>query len=167
MPSGNVLVVDDELKIRRLLGRIISLEGFTVSEAADLHSAKKLVTEEDLDVVVCDARLPDGSGVDFTKDFKALSSVVEIIILTANGNIQDAVQAMKNGAFDYIVKGDDNDKMLPLIGHAVEKARLQKRAKQLEKQVQQSFSFKNIIGKSIQIKETIALAEKYARTDNR
>jgi two-component system, NtrC family, response regulator len=165
MSSGTILVVDDETKLRRLIGRVISLEGYQVFEASDLKSAKQWIDREDFDVVVCDVRLPDGSGVDFTKDCKNHAPAIEIIILTANGNIQEAIQAMKNGAFDYIVKGNDNEKLLPLVGEAIEKSRLQKRANRLENTVNHSFGFKNIIGKSTLIRETIAMAEKCARID--
>ncbi|MBS1918486.1 MAG: sigma-54-dependent Fis family transcriptional regulator [Bacteroidetes bacterium] len=165
MPSGNILIVDDETKLRELIKRIVSLEGYTVFEAADIRSAWKVLNKEDIEVVVCDVKLPDGSGIDFTKEIKTKTSTVEIILLTAHGNIPDGILAMKNGAFDYITKGDDNHKLLPLIDHALEKARLQKRVKQLEKQVTLAFSFNNIIGESQVIKDTIMLAEKVAATN--
>jgi two-component system NtrC family response regulator len=165
MATGHILIIEDELKFRKLLGRLISLEGYTVYEAPDLRSALVLICEEDLDLVLADVGLPDGSGLEFIKECKQYSPHTEVILLTGNGNIHDGIQAMKNGAFDYIVKADDNDKILPLINGAVDKALLQKKAAQLEKQVNHSFSFKNIIGKSILIRETIALAEKCARTD--
>jgi len=90
---------------------------------------------------------------------------LEVILLTAYGNITDGVQAMKNGAFDYIVKGDDNDKIIPLLHRAIEKVQLQKRVKELEKRVDDKFSFHAIIGKSKSIQQAIALAEKVAPND--
>src|ERR1700729_4197318 len=115
MTTGNILVVDDEIKLRSLLKRIISLEGYKVHEAADLKTAVRVVGREDIDVVVCDVKLPDGNGLDFTRNMKARAAHVEIILLTAHANIPDVVKAMRFGAFDYISKGDDNDKLLPLI----------------------------------------------------
>jgi two-component system, NtrC family, response regulator len=164
MPYGNILVVEDEKKISALLKRIICLEGYTAFEATDLRSALKLIQKENIEVIVCDVKLPDGNGIEFTRNVKAKSGIIEIIILTAHANIPDSVQAMRNGAFDYIKKGDDNDKLIPLIGHALEKARLQKRVLQLEHQVTHNFSFENIIGKSPLFLQNIALAKKVAPT---
>src|SRR5664279_2123013 len=132
---GNILIIDDEDKLRNLLSRIIRLEGFTVREASDMKAARKMLEKDLPDVVLCDVKLPDGNGVDFVLETKTKHPSVEIILLTAYGNISDGVQAMKNGAFDYITKGDDNEKIIPLLNRAVEKIRLQKRVSQLEQQV--------------------------------
>jgi two-component system NtrC family response regulator len=165
MVAGNILVVDDETGLRGLLKRIISLEGYNVFEASDVKTAVRLVGREDIDVVVCDVKLPDGNGLDFTRNMKARSAHVEIILLTAYANIPDVVQAMRFGAYDYISKGDDNDKLLPLIANAVEKAHLQKRVDRLGEHVAHIFSFDNIIGRSESILRTIAMAQKVTPSD--
>ncbi|WP_276480497.1 sigma-54-dependent transcriptional regulator [Paraflavitalea pollutisoli] len=162
---GTILLIDDEEKLRGLLKRIITLEGFTTLEAAALKPALKLLDKEPVDVILCDVKLPDGSGVDFVKEVKAKYPATEIILLTAYGNIPDGVQAMKNGAFDYITKGDDNDKIIPLLMRAMEKGQLQKRIEQLEQQVGKKYNFDNILGQSTAIKEAITLARKVAATD--
>ncbi len=123
---GNILIIDDEDKLRSLLGRIIKLEGFNVKEAADLKAARKILEKESPDVVLCDVKLPDGNGVDFITELKSRFPATEMILLTAYGNIADGVQAMKNGAFDYITKGDDNEKIIPLLNRAIEKIRITK-----------------------------------------
>ena len=107
MPA-NILIIDDEEQLRSLLKRIITLEGFNVTEAANLSAGRRMLENDHADVVLCDVKLPDGSGVDFVKDIKPKFPFIEIILLTAYANVQDGVQAMKNGAFDYILKGDDN-----------------------------------------------------------
>jgi len=89
----------------------------------------------------------------------------EIIVLTAYGNIADGVQAIKNGAFDYIVKGDDNNKIIPLLHRASEKLRLLKRIESLESKVGEQYSFESISCKSKTIKQAIDLAKKVANTD--
>jgi len=166
MPTaGKILVVDDEDRLRGLLKRIIALEGYIVHEASDCKNAWKVLNKEDIDVVVCDVRLPDGNGLELTRSIRSRSSDVEIILLTAHANIPDAVKAMRSGAFDFISKGDDNDKLLPLIAHAIEKARLQKRVRLLQEQVQHTFSFDNIIGDSAAIRETIEMVRKVAGLD--
>ncbi|HUP11486.1 MAG TPA: response regulator, partial [Niastella sp.] len=162
---GTILLVDDEEKLRGLLKRIISLEGFTIYEAADLKVAAKWLEKEPIQVVLCDVKLPDGSGVDFVKEVKIKHPAVEIILLTAYGNISDGIQAMKNGAFDYIIKGDDNDKIIPLLMRAIDKVQLQKRVEQLEQQVGKKYNFDNILGNSPLIKEAIALAKKVAPSE--
>jgi two-component system NtrC family response regulator len=165
MSTGIVLIVDDEEKLRTLLGRIIRLEGFVVFEAESLKTAGRLLEKEDIDVVLCDVKLPDGNGVDFVAELRTRYPSVESILLTAYGNIADGVKAMKNGAFDYITKGDDNDKIIPLLARAFEKVQLQKRVTQLERQVGQRYTFDNILGQTPQITEAIALAKKVAPTD--
>ncbi|MDF2187163.1 sigma-54 dependent transcriptional regulator [Paraflavitalea sp. CAU 1676] len=162
---GTILLIDDEEKLRGLLKRIITLEGFTTLEASNLRAGAKLLEKEPIDIVLCDVKLPDGSGVEFVKEVKAKHPVVEIILLTAYGNIPDGIQAMKNGAFDYITKGDDNDKIIPLLMRALEKVQLQKRIEQLEQQVGKKYSFDNVLGHSPAIKEAIALARKVAPAD--
>jgi len=160
-----VLIIDDEEKLRSLLSRIIRSEGFDVAEAPDCKMGLKKMEQHNIDVVLCDVKLPDGSGVELTQKIKTQFPLTEVILLTAYGNITDGVQAMKNGAFDYIVKGDDNDKIIPLLHRAIEKAQLQKRIKELEKKVGQKFSFDSVTGKSKGVLQAIEFAKKVAPTD--
>lgn len=163
--SGHILIIDDEEKLRSLLARIISLEGFDVEEAATIKSGLKKLEHQEFQAVLCDVKLPDGNGIELTKKIKSAYPLTEIILLTAYGTIADGVQSIKHGAFDYIIKGDDNDKIIPLLNRAVEKAQLQQRVLQLEKKVGAHYSFENIIGSSPQIREAIALSKKVAATD--
>jgi DNA-binding NtrC family response regulator len=161
----NILIVDDEEKLRGLLSRIISLEGYTVLQAATIKSGLKLLQKESIDVLLCDVKLPDGNGVDFVTEVKQEFPHIEIILLTAFGNIVDGVQAIKNGAFDYITKGDDNDRILPLLSRAFEKVSLQKRVLQLEAKVQKQYGFDAILGNSNEINQSVSMAKKVALTD--
>jgi len=165
MSTGIVLIIDDEEKLRTLLARIIRLEGLTVLEAETIKAGNKLLDKGDIDVVLCDVKLPDGNGVDFVRDLKIRHNEVETILLTAYGNIADGVAAMKNGAFDYITKGDDNDKIIPLLSRALDKAQLQKRVAQLEQQVGKRYTFDAILGHSPLIGDAIALAKRVAPTE--
>ncbi len=165
-PLKNILIIDDEEKLRGLLARIIQSEGFDVIEAGDLKSGFKKLETHSIDVVLCDVKLPDGNGVDFLEKIKASFPLVEVILLTAFGKISDGVKAMKNGAFDYIVKGDDNDKIIPLLYKAIEKNQLQRKVKQLEKRIADKYSFDTIIGKSKALEQVIDLAKKVAKTDS-
>ncbi|WP_439556930.1 sigma-54-dependent transcriptional regulator [Dyadobacter sp.] len=160
-----ILIIDDEEKLRGLIARIVRLEGFEVLEAGDLKTGLKRLDQSDIDILLCDVKLPDGNGVEFIKTVKDKYPLVEVILLTAYGNIPDGVQAIKNGAFDYITKGDDNNKIIPLVHRAIEKAELSRRVYQLEKQVGDKYSFDSIIGKSENLLQSIALARKVAPTD--
>ena len=137
---ARVLIIDDEEKLRGLLARIISLEGYEVEEAGTAKAALKKVEQTEFDAIICDVRLPDESGITLTAKIKALSPVTEIIMLTAYGTIEDGVQAIKQGAFDYITKGDDNEKIIPLLNRAVDKAKLRRRIDHLEKKVGDRYS---------------------------
>ncbi len=141
-------------------------EGFEVFEASDLKSGFKKLEIKDIDVVLCDVKLPDGNGVDFVQKIKTNFPLAEVILLTAFGKISDGVQAMKNGAFDYIVKGDDNDKIIPLLYKALEKVQLQKKVQQLEKRISDKYSFDSIIGKSRGLEQVIDLAKRVSKTDS-
>lgn len=162
---GSVLIIDDEEKLRSLLGRIVALEGFTVLEAGNLKAGMKLLRKENIDLVLCDVKLPDGNGVAMVSEIRQEYPHCEIILLTAYGNIADGVQAMKNGAFDYITKGDDNDRIIPLLHRAFEKITLHKRVQELEARVQKKYGFDAIIGQSKELLAAIDMAKKVAVTD--
>lgn len=162
-----VLIIDDEDKLRKLLARIITLEGFEVKETVDCKSALKILADENFHVIICDVKLPDGNGVDLVKTIKEKNPEPEIIMLTAYGSISDGVQAIKNGAFDYITKGDDNNKIIPLIHRAIEKIQLTNRVHRLERQLESNFyTFETIIGKSKSFQAAVDLAKQVAPTDS-
>ena len=160
-----ILIIDDEVQIRTLLTRMMELEGYDVCQAGDCRAALKQLELQNPDVALCDVFLPDGNGVDLVLAIKKAAPNVEVILLTAHGNIPDGVQAIKNGAFDYITKGDDNNKIIPLISRAVEKARMNVRLEKLEKKVGQTYSFDSILGESKVLKDAVSLAQKVSGTD--
>ncbi len=163
---GKVLIIDDEKQILNLLSRIIGLEGYEVFQATCCKAGLKQLEQVSPEVVLCDVRLPDGSGVELVAELKKLRPLSEVILLTAHGNIPDGVQAIKNGAFDYITKGDDNNKILPLIAKATEKATAAyNQLKASKSPVGQQYSFHTIVGKSPAIQDAMALARKVAQTD--
>ena len=162
---SKILVVDDEVQIRTLLSRMLELEGYEVGQAGDCRTALKQLEFQSPDVVLCDVFLPDGNGVDLVASIKKTAPNVEIILLTAHGNIPDGVQAIKNGAFDYITKGDDNNKIIPLVSRAVEKARMNVRLEKLEKKVGHTYSFDSVLGDSKALKDAVSLAQKVSGTD--
>jgi len=161
----SVLIIDDEVKLRGLLSRIIEMEGYKVLQAGTGKEGLKILANEVVHVVLSDVKLPDINGVELVKQVKEKSPYAEVICLTAYGTIHDGVTAIKNGAFDYIIKGDDNEKILPLVSKAYEKAGLQYKLYELENKIINQHSFDGILGSSAQIKEAINLARKVSATD--
>ncbi len=163
--SANLLLIDDEVALRQLLARILSLEGFQVREVGTAKEAMRWLEQEEFPVILCDVKLPDAHGVTFVSDLKKRQPTAEIILLTAYGNIADGVQAIKNGAYDYLVKGDDNERIIPLVNRALEQAQLRQRIQKLEKAVGNKYDFDSILGAARPLRETIELARRVAPTD--
>jgi len=161
----SVLIIDDEKKICSLLARIIELEGFTVFQANTGKEGLKVLAVQDIQVVISDVKLPDINGIELVKQIKQVKPYAEVISLTAFGTIQDGVKAIQNGAFDYITKGDDNDKIIPLVYKAMDKAKLQYRVFELEAKISKQYDFDGILGQSKAIIESVNLARKVSPTD--
>ncbi|ANE50090.1 sigma-54-dependent transcriptional regulator [Flavisolibacter tropicus] len=162
--QGSILIIDDEEQLRKLLSRIIGLEGYKVEQAGSLKEGLGIVKRKDVDILLCDVKLPDGNGVEFIKEVKKLSPLSEVILLTAFGNIIDGVQAIKNGAFDYITKGNDNDRILPLLSQAMGKVIAQKKAA-VKINTPSVISFDSIAAESKSIQQAVSLAKRIAPTD--
>ena len=163
--NNTVLIIDDDKALQILLSRIISKEGFTVLTAGDAQSGLKILEREQVMVVMSDVNLPDANGIELVQTIKTQYPFTEIIVITGYGTIADGVMAIKNGAFDYLVKGDDNTKIIPLISKALEKSQLQSRIHQLENKISDKYSFENIIGRSEPLEKAKGLAMKVAQTD--
>ena len=163
---NTILIIDDEPIIRKLLARMMELEGYEVFQAVDRASGLKLLTAKTPQLVLCDVFLPDGNGVEMVKEIKELQPETEVILLTAHGNIPDGVQAIKNGAFDYITKGDDNNKIIPIISRAMEKinSRPVQPSGSTVVPVRES-AFDTVLGHSRGLQQVIQLARKVAVTD--
>ena len=160
-----VLIIDDEAQLRTLLARIISLEGYEVLQAEDLTSAQKQTLLHHPDIILCDVLLPDGNGVDAIPLLKKLSPEGEIIMLTAHGNIADGVRSIKNGAYDYLTKGDDNNRIIPMLSNVSDKIHLAKRVNKLQSIIGKEYTFDSIIGSSKSLNQAVTMAQKVAPTD--
>ncbi len=160
-----VLVIDDEQRLASLIARILDLEGFRVYQSHSAKEGLKVLMQEDIQVVISDVNLPDINGIELIRLIKEKKPFAEVISITAHGTIADGVRAIQNGAFDYITKGEDNDKIIPLVYKASEKAQLQLRVFNLEARISGKYSFDHIIGRSKAIREAIAVAKKVAKTD--
>ena len=160
-----ILIVEDEANLRVLLSKILSLEGFKVLTAGDVAGGRELLRSEDIHLVITDVMLPDFNGIEFTKEIKSAFPMVEVIVLTAFGNVKDGVKAMKLGAFDYLTKGDGDEKLPLVVTKAVEKAVLNRQLQEMEHRLESRSSFAKIIGKSASVHKMIELAKKVAVTD--
>jgi two-component system NtrC family response regulator len=165
MIGGKILIIDDEENLRNLMGRVIALEGYQVVQASTIKEGLKLLTKESVSVVITDVKLPDGNGIQLTSKIKQEHPAIEVIVLTAYGTIQDGVLAIKSGAFDYLTKGDHQERILPLLSKAYEKATLQQKIQSLENRLQEKFGFDSIIGNSKQIMNSVEIAKKVSGTD--
>lgn len=163
--SLDILIIDDETQLRQMLTRLLLAEDYSVIQAENVKIGLKELEKNQPLLVLCDVKLPDGNGVEITKNIKLKYPDTEVILLTAYGTIHDGVQAIKNGAFNYLVKGDDNNKILPLVSKAIEKAKLQFKIKELQTKLAGGLTFENIIGNSDEIQKVIHLAQKVAPTN--
>ena len=161
----SILIIDDETKIRTLLARILELEGFEIYQAEDLKSGLKKIKTLTPEVILCDVKLPDGNGVEFAKEVKEKFPLIEIILLTAYGNIPDGVQAIKNGAFDYITKGDDNNRILPLLYRALDRVKYNKENEISQETTSTKLDSNLLLGKSPIFEQALQLAQKVAPTN--
>jgi two-component system nitrogen regulation response regulator NtrX len=161
---ASILIIDDERAIRNVLKDILNNEGYNTDEAPDGEEGLKKFKAGNFDLVLCDIKMPKIDGIEFLQQAKQLNGDVPIIIISGHGNIDTAVDAVKKGAFDYISKPPDLNRLLITIRNAMDKNTLVKETKVLKKKVA---GIQEIIGQTtpiIKIKETI---EKVAATDAR
>jgi len=161
---SNILIIDDERAIRKTLSEILGYEGFKVEEAADGEEGWKLFTEKNYDVVLCDIKMPKIDGLEFLSRATEKSPDVPVIMISGHGTIETAVDAVKKGAYDYVAKPPDLNRLLITIRNALDKNNLSKETRVLKRKVNR---VQEMIGESepiTRIKETI---EKVAPTDAR
>ena len=161
----NVLIIDDEPDLRNLLARLLSLEGYTIDTAGTGKEGLNIFKREEHQIVITDVRLPDANGIELVSELKSINPQTEVIVLTAYGTIEDGVMAIKKGAFDYIAKGDEDNKILPVVKNAMDKASLHRRIEHLEKKVGEKFSFDNIIGNSAALLRAVNISKRVSNTD--
>jgi two-component system response regulator AtoC len=159
-----VLVVDDKENMLRLFAKILA-DGFLVTTASDGARALALVATEPFDVVVTDLRMPGADGFEVLRAVKARAPSTEVVMMTGYANVADAVQAMKLGAYDYLEKPFDPDAAALIVTRAAERKRLRDEAATLRREIEGTFSFHNLIGKSERMVEVYRLLEQAAGLD--
>jgi len=157
-----ILIVDDEEQMRELLTKVLEKNGYQVTAAGDGTQALALLEKEPVDLVVTDVRMPGLGGMEALKAIKELNPDIVVIIMTAFGSIDQAVQAVKEGAYDYINKPFKIDEMLLTIRKALDERRLRHEVSVLRHELRTRYHFENLIGKSRAMQEVFSLIEQVA-----
>jgi len=161
---ADILIIDDEKAIRKALTEILSAEGYKTEEAGDGEEGLKKFKERSYDVVLCDIKMPKLDGIEFLQKATESNADVPVIMISGHGNIETAVDAVKKGAFDYISKPPDLNRMLITIRNAMDRSSLMTETKVLKRRVNR---VQEMIGESNPIKKIKDTIEKVAPTDAR
>ncbi len=160
----NILIVDDEKAIRKTLREILEYENYKVDEAEDGAKAYNMVKDGDYDVVLCDIKMPKMDGLEVLEKLKKEGSEAQIIMISGHGNLETAVEAVKKGAFDFISKPPDLNRLLITVRNALDKSNLVTETKVLKRRVSKT---REIVGDSPGIQKIKDTIEKVAPTDAR
>src|SRR6476659_7794995 len=161
----DILLVEDKDSLRRVLRLTLENAGYTVSEAADARSALNEIAVTPHKLVLTDLRMPNGSGLDVLRAARAADSGTPVIVMTAFGSIDEAVQAMKDGAHDFLQKPVDSNHLLLLVERALEQARLRTENVLLREEWARRYGFPRIIGESEVVKRAVAETQRVAQTE--
>ncbi len=162
----NILVVDDEEPFRRLLKKELARKGYAVEVASDGSEALRLLRDRSFDVILLDVVMPGVDGVSLMKKLKEDSGAPAIVVLTGKATVETAVEAMKNGAFDYLTKPYKLDELVIVVDRAYEFSRLSVKTRLLEQELVRQEAPFEFIGKSRQVQEVLALIQKVGPTDS-
>ena len=162
--KGSLLIIDDEAEIRESLEMLLSMEGYAIETAADARSGAERIERKAFDMVLLDLMLPDRDGLDLLQDIRKDNPTLPVVMITAYGSVETAVQAMRLGASSYITKPWDNEKLLAEIGALVSRQRLSEENLALKRTLKQRYSFSQIIGKSEAMQKVYDLVTQVAPT---
>ncbi|WP_447974812.1 sigma-54-dependent transcriptional regulator [Nitrospira sp. Kam-Ns4a] len=159
---GTVLVVDDDAAMRALLKDVLADRGHQVAVAEGGREALKQLQEQDYEVVLTDLRMRDLQGIELLAEIKRVFPDTNVIIMTAFGSVESAVEAMKQGAYDYVTKPIKTEELLLVVERAVREAALRREVARLRKEVSREYSFHQILGKSKPMREVFDLIRRVA-----
>jgi len=165
--TPQLLIVDDESSLLEFLGLLFQGEGYRVATASSVTAAReRLAVGDGFDLVMCDIHMPDGSGLELLRELKEQHPQASVIMMTAYTSTKSAIEAMRLGAYDYVSKPFDVEELKVLVQKALEKSRLVEENVWLRRELEQKYTFANIIGKSRPMQEVFALVERVARTSS-
>ena len=162
----NILIIDDEKSLLDLLSVVLKKEGYRVKTCLAPSKLFDLLEKESFDLLICDIKLPEMSGMEILKYVRENKPDLPVIMITAYGSLKQAVEALKAGAIDYILKPFDVEELKIIIAHELEKRRLREENILLKRDLQERYSFENMIGKSKAMEEIYGLIEKTSTTDS-
>jgi DNA-binding NtrC family response regulator len=160
----NILLVEDKNSMRKMLSQTLKAEGYHVLEARDGHEALELFRKNWVDLILTDLQMPEMDGLELMKEIKDEGSIVDVLIMTAYGTIERAVEAMKIGALDFITKPFDTDHLLILINRAIQNRRMERENMVLRETLSKKYGMSDIIGKSQAIQDVAQKIQKVAAT---
>ncbi len=163
----NVLIVDDEKNIREGLGKALESDGYEIYLAKDGNEAKEVINSNEIDLVIADLKMPGMSGEELLKHVTGSYPTIQVIILTGHGTIETAVNAMRNGAYDFLTKPVNLDRLSLLVKRALSTRDLARQHRELQEEVERikrRQKFTRIIGKSSQMKKIMEIVEQVAQT---
>src|SRR5215217_6042548 len=161
----DILLVEDKESLRRVLRLTLESAGYGVAEAEDARSAAQALAREPFRLVLTDLRMPHGSGLDVLRASKAADAEVPVVLMTGYGSVDEAVQAMKDGAHDFLQKPVDSNHLLLLIGRALEQARLRTENVLLREEWSRRYGFPRILGESESLKRAVGETQRVAQTE--
>ena len=162
MENKRILVIDDEENMRYMLQLTLEDEGYEVELASDGEMGIEKVQQQHFDFVICDIKMPKMNGLQVLESVVESSPNIPMIMISAYGTVDSAIEAMKGGAYDYVTKPFKKDEILLTLKKAEERERLRRENQFLRQEVEKKYSFENIIGKSIQMQEVFRKIEKIA-----
>jgi two-component system, NtrC family, response regulator PilR len=162
----DLLIVDDEASLRDLLTTVFEEDGNRVETAGTLAEARAVVQKDEVDLVLCDLMLPDGSGLELLREIKSQNLSMAVIMITAHTSTKSAVDALKAGAFDYIAKPFDIEELKIIVRKAVEQKELEDENLHLRTALEEKFTFANIIGRSGRMQEIFSIVQRIAKTQS-
>ena len=160
-----ILVLDDERSLCELLKVVFQKEGYEVLTTPSAKKAIEIAQGDDIDVVVSDIKLPEMNGLEVLKRLRKIKPELPVLMITAYGTIKEAVEALKMGAYDYIIKPFDVEELKVIVAKALETKRLQDENVRLRKELKDKYSLESMIGKSKKMQEIYSLIEKIAPTE--
>ncbi len=160
-----ILVIDDDESLKRIMEFNLKEEGYDVMSASDGIAGFQLFKENDIDLVIADIRMPGMDGIDLLNRIKAISHDALVVIITAHGTIETAIEAMKLGAVDFITKPFSKNQLSVIVKRAFQIAQLIEENKNLRRAVQDRYSFENIVGKSRSMEDVYDAVSRVARSD--
>jgi DNA-binding NtrC family response regulator len=162
----NILIVEDEPKMRRLLELNLGEEGYTIHAAADAEGALNYLRQEKVDMVLTDLKLPGMSGLEFLQGVKRMDASLPVILMTAFGTVETAVDAMKAGASDYVLKPFSMEELKLVISKELDFHRLREENRSLREALGKRYEFRNIIARSPRMQEVLATVGRAAQTNS-